>query len=201
MDLQHIGVKLFVKDPDGIDLTVFIPIFHAWIQDHALDELMLIDVADYSHVHAGPGVMLICHEGHIAMDEDGGRLGLVYANKRLATGSVADRLRSALRRVLTAAQRLEAAPQLAGKIAFRSDELALRVDDRLHAPNTVETFDTVRPDLQKVFTGLYNGERVDLEHVENPKTGLTVNVSTSASVDVATLLARTAAGQERSTEA
>ena len=194
MDLQHLRVKIFVKDAADFDLDVLIPIFHGWIQEQAQDELMFIDVADYSHVHQGPGIMLICHEGHFAMDEAGGRLGLAYANKRLALGNMQDRIRCALRRVLDAAQRLEAEPKLAGKITFRSDELDLCVDDRLCAPNTAETFQVIQPDLEKVLTGLYKGERVELEHIEDPKVGLTVKVKASSSVDVSTLLARIAAG-------
>ena len=44
------------------DLEPLIPIFHGWIQDQVSEELLL-DVADYRHVPAGPGVMLIGLEG------------------------------------------------------------------------------------------------------------------------------------------
>ena len=192
MDSQHISFKLFLKDAPDFEMASMIPIFHAWIQRGELDDLMLIDVADYSHIHQGPGVMLICHEGQIAIDRDQGRLGLLYSNKHGANGSVQDRLREALRRTLSAAKRLEAEPRLTGQIAFIANELLIRIDDRLMAPNTAQTFGALKPDLEQFLSGLYNGNRVDLQHVENPKTGFTVKATTSTSPDVATLLGRVA---------
>jgi len=50
-------VKIFVHEPTSIDLADAIPVFHRWIQEAVLNELV-IDVADYRHVPAGPGVML-----------------------------------------------------------------------------------------------------------------------------------------------
>ena len=53
MDAPKLQVKLFSDNVDSSNLEKFIPVFHRWIRDHLLDELM-IDVADYSHVHHGP---------------------------------------------------------------------------------------------------------------------------------------------------
>ena len=57
MELQHVNVKLLVKNPQEVDLEPLIPVFHGWIQDQVCEELLL-DVADYRHVYAGPGVVL-----------------------------------------------------------------------------------------------------------------------------------------------
>ena len=54
--------------------------FHDWIQNQRLDEL-LIDVVDYRHVHDGPGVILIAHDAHYAFDTSEGRLGLLYSRR------------------------------------------------------------------------------------------------------------------------
>ena len=51
----------------GVELEEFIPVFHDWIQTQQLAEL-LIDVADYRHVPHGPGVVLVAHDAHYAMD-------------------------------------------------------------------------------------------------------------------------------------
>lgn len=190
MDLQHIAVKLFTRDVSAFDMASLIPIFHRWIQRTALSDLMLIDVADYTHVHEGPGVILICHEGHFAMDEGEGRLGLLYSNKRLATGDVQQRFRTAVQRTLSAAKLLEAEPELGGKIAFATNELLFRVDDRLLAPNTTETYQRLKPDMERVLVGTYDGEAVDLRHIEDPRTSFTVKATTSTSPDLETLLAR-----------
>ena len=33
MEFQHVNVKLFVKNPERVDLEALIPVFHGWIQD------------------------------------------------------------------------------------------------------------------------------------------------------------------------
>ena len=53
MQLQHVNVKLLVQNPKEVDLEPLIPVFQSWIQDQAGGELLL-DVADYRHVDAGP---------------------------------------------------------------------------------------------------------------------------------------------------
>ena len=78
---QRISVKFFVSEPDAVHLPAFIPVFHRWIQDHAVEGL-LIDVADYKHVPEGPGILLIGHEGDYSIDMAKGRPGLLYSRKR-----------------------------------------------------------------------------------------------------------------------
>ncbi len=45
--------------PDPIRLDDFIPLFHRWIQEQAIDGHLLIDVHDYSHIQQGPGILLV----------------------------------------------------------------------------------------------------------------------------------------------
>ena len=58
MELQKLNVKIFVEGPNAVPLTDFIEIFHGWIQ--ATDGVYH-DVADYSHMQAGPGVVLVAN--------------------------------------------------------------------------------------------------------------------------------------------
>ena len=81
-----ISVKFFVDDPSGIDAHLFVPVFHSWIQQHAVAEHMLIDVADYEHVHNGPGTVLIAHEANFYLDKLDGFLGFTYSRKQPAPG-------------------------------------------------------------------------------------------------------------------
>jgi hypothetical protein len=67
MNLQKVGVKFFVEKGADIPLSSFIPVFHRWIQDDKL-EGMLVDVTEYTHVHQGPGVVLIAHEDNYGLD-------------------------------------------------------------------------------------------------------------------------------------
>src|SRR5271157_2973589 len=115
MEIQHVNVKLFVKNAEGVDLEALIPAFHSWIQNQANDELLL-DVADYRHVRSGPGVVLIGHQGNYSLDNSGGRLGVRYNRKAVLEGTNQDRLVQATQAALAACQRLENEPSLDGMI-------------------------------------------------------------------------------------
>src|SRR5579872_1613866 len=122
MQLQHVNVKLLVRNPEEVDLEPLIPVFHSWIQDQANGELLL-DVADYRHVEAGPGVVLIGHEGNYSVDNTDNRLGVRYNRKAALDGSNQDRLKQAAHAALTACQRLEADPRLEGKLRFNGQQI------------------------------------------------------------------------------
>src|SRR6202521_4852993 len=109
MQLQHVNVKLLVRNPGEINLEPLIPVFHSWIQNQAGDELLL-DVADYRHVEAGPGVVLIGYEGDYSVDNTDNRLGVRYNRKGALDGNNQDRLEQAARAALSACRRLEAEP-------------------------------------------------------------------------------------------
>ena len=49
-------------------LDDFIPVFHRWIQKQTVSGHLLIDVHDYSHIHQGPGILLVGHEGNFSID-------------------------------------------------------------------------------------------------------------------------------------
>jgi len=85
MELQKVVVKFFAADPASVKLDEFIPVFHRWIQKHAVDG-MLIDVADYGHLPQGPGVVLVAHEADYFMDTMEGPLGLLYNRKASSSG-------------------------------------------------------------------------------------------------------------------
>jgi hypothetical protein len=178
-----------------VDLETFIPLFHRWIQDQRLPEL-LIDVADYRHVHHGPGVVLIAHDAHYVMDMAQGRPGLLYSRRRetypsrQALSNVTDRLRSVFHCALSACQELETDPALQGRLRFRGDELLLRLNDRLRAPNTAAAYHALRQHLEPFLTTLYPDQHVEVEHVSAPTSGLTVVIKVAHNPDVATLLAR-----------
>jgi hypothetical protein len=190
-------LKLFLCNASEVDLEAFIPIFHHWIQAQALEEL-LIDVADYRHVHHGPGVMLIAHDAHYAMDMAEGRLGLLYSRRRethpsrQALQGVGERLASVLQCALAACQRLEAEPVLAGRCRFRGDEWLLRFNDQLHVPNTVTAYHDLKYALEPVLATLYPGQQVEVEHLGEGSSRLTVVVKAAENPDVATLLRRLA---------
>ena len=138
------AAQLFIESAAEVALDAFIPVFHRWIQTQWLDDV-LIDVADYRHVPHGPGVVLIGHDAHYAMDQSDGRLGLLYSRRRETLPSrrhiqsVETRLQSVCQDALSACQQLETEAVFQGKLRFRTDALQLRINDRLLAPNGVSS--------------------------------------------------------------
>lgn len=80
--------------------------FHEWIASHALGEV-LIDVADYSHVPGGPGVVLIGYDYNYSVAARGQQVELACCCKRNAPGD--NPLLNTLRRLLEACRLLQAA--------------------------------------------------------------------------------------------
>jgi hypothetical protein len=197
MDTLKYELKFFLDDAAGVELEEFIPVFHDWIQTQQLEEL-LIDVADYRHVPQGPGVVLIAHDAHYVMDLTDERLGLLYSRRRethpsrCAIESVEDRLKSVWHCALTACQRLAAHPALHGRLQFRGNELLLRCNDRLQAPNTTAAYDDLCQHLEPFLATLYPGQRVEVEHMREHTSRLTVAIKVPEPLDVDTLLTRLA---------
>lgn len=187
MDLQKINVKFFVGDSNGAPLTAFIDIFNSWIQASDGD---YYDLADYSHMHAGPGVLLIAHEANISMDNAGNRLGLLYNRKRSLQGSNREKLRLIFRSALENCRRIEEEPSLEGKFKFRGNEALVLINDRLLAPNTEETFLAVRPELEALAKTLYAGADFALchKHKNDSRKRFAVEIKSSGHFGISTLL-------------
>jgi sulfur-carrier protein adenylyltransferase/sulfurtransferase len=164
MELQHINVKLLVKDPDRADFSALIPVFHRWIQRQAL-EGQLLDVADYRHVPAGPGVILIGHDGDYSLDNTDHRVGVRYNRKATLEGSNNDRLRQAFFSAVNALLLLEQEPTLRDWVGFDGDEFEISINDRLLAPNSPETVAAISPGIEAFFNQLFgtNGYHMAFE--------------------------------------
>jgi len=164
VELQHINVKLPIKDPDKVDLQAAVPVFHKWIQAQIFDELLL-DVADYSHVPDGPGVVLIGHEADYALDNTDGRLGVRYNRKAPLAGSNRDRLAQATLSSLRAFQRL--AQDL--KLSFNGRDIEVVINDRLLAPNNQDTRRAIEPEFKEFFGRLFAGGDFALSYPSEPR--------------------------------
>ncbi len=192
MDSYKLAVKLFVQDASGITGHEFVPIFHSWIQQKRLSDHLVIDVADYEHVHHGPGTMIVTFEANFSTDHEDGQLGLLYIRKQPIPNAetFTQRLRAVMRPVLQAAQWLEEDPTLGGKIKFRTDELLVRIYDRLLAPNTAETFAAVKDDLASFVTDVYGGAPVEMNFNPSPESLFEVRIKTPGSQSLATILSK-----------
>lgn len=190
MELQRIGMKVFCREGSTIPLVDFIPVFHRWIQGGATDTL-LIDVADYSHVTDGPGVLLAAHEGNFAVDETHGRRGLAYYQKTSQEGDIGRRLAVICKRLLSACAQLETEPELAGKLVFDTAEIEIFSNDRLLGPNTPETYSDFEPHVGTLLSRVYDGGDVSLVREPDTRERMTCFAKSGTGAEsIAMLLAR-----------
>lgn len=185
MDLQKLNVKFFVADSNRVPLETFIHIFNSWIQ---ASDGEYYDIADYSHLHDGPGVLLIAHEANISMDNSGDRLGLLYNRKQVLSGGSEEKLQFVFKVALEFCRRIEDEPSLKERLKFRGNEALFLINDRRAAPNSEETFREVRPELEKLAGKLYGRSEFTLEHNPDPRERLSVHIRTPRVFEVGTLL-------------
>lgn len=169
LQVQKFAVKIPLKTGADVSLDVLVPIFHRWIQTQSLSDHLLVDVADYKHVADGPGVLLVSHEANIHLDDTAGERGLLYVRKQLIPGGFAKRIGTVIGYALGVASKLEQEPELAGKLTFHHDRLTLRLNDRLRAPNTPETFEATRQDLTDAIGGSLGSMSIKLQHIADPE--------------------------------
>lgn len=184
MNLQHVNVKIFVDGELNVDLEEFIKVFHRWIADQSMDEL-LIDVADYRHVPAGPGVVLIGHEADYSIDNNGNRFGLRYNRKAELDGANEDRLRQAFRSAAGACQSLESEFE---NLRFSRRQFQIFINDRMLAPNTHETFDACKGELESFLKNLLAHNNFIIEHKDDPRQLFTVEISVDEPMDLSALI-------------
>jgi hypothetical protein len=154
--VQHIHIKLFAESPASAAAEEAIPVFHRWIQTGA-EPGLLIDVADYSHVPAGPGVLLIAHEFNLGLDLSGNRLGLLYCRKTALGGGPDENLQAVYEALSSAARRLESEPEFRGRLRFRRDELQVILNDRLLYPNNAQTWSRLSEVFERFFGRVFGG--------------------------------------------
>ena len=145
-------------------------------------------MADYSHMHAGPGVLLLAHEANISIDQTGNRLGLLYNRKQPLQGLTQENLRTVLKSALEICHRIEEEPSLQGKFKFSGAEILFLINDRLLAPNTDETFHAVRPDLLDLGMRLYKDADFTLDRESDPRQRFAVQIKARSRFEVATLI-------------
>jgi hypothetical protein len=186
VELQKINVKVFTEEPNQVPLSDFIDVFHSWIQ--ATDGVYH-DVADYSHMEAGPGIVLVADDANVSIDETGHRRGLLYSQKRKLSGSNLEKLRTVLRSTLENCQRLEQDPALRGKLRFAGNRIEIVVNDRLVAPNSGEIFAKIRPEINFLARCLYASTNFALScNAKDPRQRLSVAISTPLTFETKTLV-------------
>ena len=178
--LQRVCVKLYAAEPD-IPHDTFVPIFHEWIRDRALDGVLL-DVADYTHVPDSPGVMLITLEAAFSLDRSDGRFGLLAQRRRPVDGDTSDAIAEALRQALTVADKLETDARVAGRLKFDRTSVRIEANDRLSAPNSESGFNALLPLVEAGVGKVFPAASVHVARiVTDPRDRLAVEAVVSES--------------------
>lgn len=172
MNATKISVKLYAAEATGEPLDAYIPIFHRFIQKGSLDE-MVFDVADYTHVPHGTGVLLVGHASDYAIDEGEGRPGLLYTRKRdLPAGTPL--VRDALSRALRARDILASESDVKGPRAFTTQEILFQFPERLYFQNDDAGFAAVKPAIEAALKELLPEAKYSLTREGEVREPLTV---------------------------
>ena len=188
MELQHVNLKIFADDPSAVDATAYIGLFHNWIRENSLDEL-LIDVADYRHVPHGPSVILIGLEADYCIDNTAGRYGLRYNRKAGCDGTNQDRFRQALNAAARACRMIENQVDTKPAPTFSGQSLELLINDRALAPNTPETHAACRPEVESFLDSLYGSGQYELEAHTEPRSRFGYTIRGAGPLDLDALIA------------
>src|SRR5207245_5735366 len=146
MGLYQLGIKVVADGSELIQPEEFMPIFHEWIQKQAFENHLLIDVHNYSHIHEGPGILLVARQGNFSIDMTDDRMGLLYYRKQPV-----ETLTEIIKPAVEVCRLLENDPRLLDRLRFHTDEVLLVTNDRLLAPNNDETFSTFEPQLSSAL--------------------------------------------------
>lgn len=196
MNPNRITVKFFLTSDSetSLELESFIPLFHRVIQQQSVEGL-LIDVADYSHVPNGPGVILIGHDVDYGLDQTAGRAGLLVMAKRNENQDLGELIRTTLRRALVAMQVIEAESKPG--VAFDTTELEVRVLDRLLAKNSEASFESLRTALEPILEQAYGDTEISFERSqpEDARQAVTVRATAAAPVEGAEAIERLGGNQ------
>jgi hypothetical protein len=191
LEPRRMSVKVFAEEPVSVAPEALVPIFQGWVRDDALSHPVMIDVADYTHVAEGPGVILICHGGHYSYDLGGGRPGLRCTLTRAVYGGAEDPISLLLGFALDACALLEEQAGLQGALRFRTDELLFRFEDRLAAPPTTEAFREARRLIGRSLAALYtSAAEVAIEPVGAAREPLSLRVDVAGAPPLAVLRRR-----------
>ncbi|TAJ93894.1 MAG: hypothetical protein EPO31_06860 [Gammaproteobacteria bacterium] len=191
MELHRIGVKWFADERAPLNLLDLIPVFHRWIQDHVLDNL-LIDVAEYTHMHHGPGVLIIAHEGNYGYDETHGERGLAYYSKQpMPETDLAARLATVARKGLEACICFTREANLGAQVSFPCNRLEVFTNDRLLAPNTDAAWEAFAPAVRALAARLFPGQVYKIERrSDDPRERLAAIIHAEQAPGPEALLAR-----------
>ncbi len=193
--LQKFDIKVFAQAGADIDPAEFIGVLQGWIREGTAEGIP-IDVADYSHMHHGPGVILVGHYVNIGIDYTGGRMGLLYHRKHPMEGSFSQRFRTNLKNALEACIQLETAEGFQGHLKFGSGEFLVIANDRLQTDGQGDAAAKLRDGISEVAQELFGPEVAITIQDGDPRTRPSVSIKVPENIDIASIIQRCSEGAE-----
>jgi hypothetical protein len=192
MKATRVDIKLFADKGSHVEGEKVLKAFHGFIQQNKINDELILDVTSYEHVKEGPGIMLIGHEGMYGLDEAKGRLGLLYSQRRANVDGFEAALSYTLRHALAACALIEKEETLGGKLTFGGGEILVRINDRLNAPVSPETWKKAEPAVRKVLGSVLGADASFTVH-DDPRELFSVTAKASKPERVDALLGRLSA--------
>jgi hypothetical protein len=176
MNLQKFGIKFYLKNEKSFSSKNYIPLFHGWIQEKSIFDHLLIDVADYSHVIDGPGVMLIAHEGYFSLDQEGMLPGMMYMRKMNLEGDFSERFSKVFSIAVEGVKLL-----IAEQLEFCQTSFRFIANDRRLASNTMENQNMYKEKVGKILHEKYSNDTWAFDDVSeiNERLAFTVNFTSN----------------------
>lgn len=189
--LFRIAVKIPAQRGQDIPPFDFVPVLQRWIQKHTVPGT-LIDVADYSHMHHGAGVILVAHEFNISIDYADGRMGLLYNRKQPLDGSVEENIRLCIKYAAMACEELQNEPEFLGKLAFDASCLIVTSNDRLLAGQD-EGAEHFIGHVRTVVDPIYEGTPTFVTEQADPRNRVTVEARAGGEVSLKSVIGQCSA--------
>ncbi len=187
MDLQQINIKVFATEDSRINYTHFIKVFNRWMDEGEQDDYL--NYADYSHVDAGPGVLLISKRANYSIDNAWHQPGFLYNRKHNVDGDNSEKIRQALTKVLTKCKQLEASAELEDAVHFNGMDILFMVNNRRIAPNTPETAGAIQTALTPVLQQMYGSDDFTVERTsEDARERFALRISANCNKSISELL-------------
>ncbi len=187
MDLQQINIKVFATENSSINYTNFIKVFNRWMEEDDSDDYL--NYADYSHVDAGPGVLLILKQANYSIDNAYHQPGFLYNRKHAMEGDNAEKIRHALTEVLSKCEQLEASAELEDDVHFDGADILLMINNRHIAPNTPETAESIQAALTPVLQQMYGDDDFTVARTsEDARERFAVRISANSDKPISELL-------------
>jgi hypothetical protein len=166
-DLQRIDVKILAEAPANFSLDPFLAIFSRWRKTQ--DEFDWIDLADYAHMPAGAGIMLIGKQGSFSLNLDDPGIGLLYSGRKDFSGTFEGRVVEAFRRCLRLAKPLLAEPDYPRQLKLLPGSWEIFINDRLHFPNTDETDRILCWPIASALNALFGANNYSMDREKDPQ--------------------------------